>query len=40
VEIQGQIYDTIPYEIIIKAGLSVASQLDSLPTRESCYADT
>ncbi len=35
VEIQGQTYDTIPSELIIKAGLSAASQLDSMPTRDS-----
>ena len=40
VEIQGQIYDTIPSEIIIKAGLSAASQIINQPTRESCCADT
>ena len=38
VEIQGQIYDTIPAEVIIKAGLSAASQLVSPPTGESCCA--
>ncbi len=40
VEIQGQTYDTIPSELIIKAGLSAASQLDSMPTRDSCCGDT
>lgn len=38
VEIQGQIYDTIPAEVIIKAGLSAASQLVSPRTGESCCA--
>lgn len=37
-EIQGRIYDTIPAEVIIKAGLSAASQLASPRTGESCCA--
>ena len=36
VEVQGQIYDTIPAEIIIKGGLSAASQLVRPRTDESC----
>jgi hypothetical protein len=36
VEIQGRIFDTIPAEIIVKAGLAAASQLISPRTGESC----
>lgn len=37
IEVEGQIYETIPAEIIIKAGLSAASQLLVVPRRgESC----
>ena len=39
VEVEGQIYETIPAEIIIKAGLSAASQLVSPRTGESCCGD-
>lgn len=39
VQIQGQIYDSIPSEIIIKACLLAASQLVSQPKREACCAD-
>ena len=38
VEIRGQIYDTIPAEVIIKAGHLAASQLVSPRTGESCSA--
>jgi len=39
VEVEGQIYETIPAEIIIKAGLSATSQLVSRRIGESCYGD-
>ena len=39
VEVEGHIYETIPAEIIIKAGLSAASQLVSPRTGESCCGD-
>ena len=39
VEVEGQIYETIPAEIIIKAGLLVASQLVSPQTNKSCCGD-
>jgi hypothetical protein len=39
VEVEGQIYETIPAEIIIKAGLLAASQLVSPPTSKSCCGD-
>ena len=39
-EVQGQIYETIPADIIIKAGLSAASKLVSPRTGESCCVDT
>ena len=39
VEVEGHIYETIPAEIIIKAGLSAASQLVNPRTSESCCGD-
>jgi hypothetical protein len=39
VEVQGQKYETIPADIIIKAGLSAASKLVSPRTGESCCVD-
>ncbi len=36
VEVEGQIHETVPAEIIIKAGLLAASQLVSPRTDESC----
>ena len=39
-EVQGQMYETIPAEIIIKAGLSAASKLVIPRTGESCCLDT
>ena len=39
VEVEGQIYETIPAEIIIKAGLLAASQLVSPQTSKSCCGD-
>jgi hypothetical protein len=39
VEVEGQIYETIPAEIIIKAGLAAASQLVSPGTSKSCCGD-
>lgn len=37
IEVEGQIYETIPAEIIIKAGLSAASQLVSARKDEFCF---
>jgi hypothetical protein len=39
VEVEGQIYETIPAEIIIKAGLLAASQLVSPRAGESCCGE-
>jgi Domain of unknown function (DUF2703) len=39
VEVEGQIYETIPAEIIINAGLLAASQLVSPQTDKSCCGD-
>ena len=39
VEVEGQIYETIPAEIIIKAGLLAASQLVSPETGKSCCGE-
>lgn len=36
VEVEGQIYETVPAEVIIKAGLLAASQLVSPPAGETC----
>jgi len=36
VEVEGQVYETVPAEIIIKAGLSAASQLVVRRKGESC----
>jgi hypothetical protein len=36
VEIGEKVYETIPSEIIIKAGIAIASQLVNLKKRESC----
>ena len=40
VELEGQIYETIPAEIIIKGGLAAASQLVSPRTGKSCCEET
>ena len=39
VEVQGRIYEENPAEIIIKAGLSAASELIGRRTAESCCGD-
>lgn len=40
VEIKGQTYDTIPSDVIIRAGLLAASQLDNTSTHDHCCRDT
>lgn len=36
VEVEGEIYETIPADLIVKAGLLAASKLISVETNESC----